>query len=114
MNTSIITCKKFIQEGRYKCDSTGNEKLLAETLRWNDAFKLYSSKVYTAEQAEMVLDAVRMVSKKDEGDLASVMVDKSIFENVKTRGGQDVPARGRGRGQYRGQPRHLTLTLALC
>ena len=33
-----------------------NDKLLAETLRWNDEFKLYSAKVYTAEQAQMVLD----------------------------------------------------------
>ena len=58
------------------------DKLLAETLRWNDEFKLYSAKVYTAEQAHMVLDAMRMVSEKDERDLASVTVDETIFDDA--------------------------------
>ena len=58
------------------------DKLLAETLRWNDEFKLYSAKVYTAEQAQMVLDAMRMVSEKDERDLASVTVDETIFDDA--------------------------------
>ena len=58
------------------------EKLLAETLRWNDEFKLYSAKVYTAEQAQMVLDAMRMVSEKDEKDLASVTFDETIFDDA--------------------------------
>ena len=51
--------------------------MLGETLRWNDEFKLYSAKVYTAEQAQMNLDAMRMVSEKDERDLASVTVDET-------------------------------------
>ena len=59
-----------------------NDKLLAEMLRWNDEFKLYSAKVYTAEQAQMVLDAMRMVSEKDERDLASVTVDETIFDDA--------------------------------
>ena len=58
------------------------EKLLAETLRWNDEFKLYSAKVYTAEQAQMILDAMRMVSEKDEKDLANVTVDETIFDDA--------------------------------
>ena len=58
------------------------EKLLAETLRWNDEFKLYSAKVYTAEQAQLVLDAMRTVSEKDEQDLAGVTVDETIFEDA--------------------------------
>ena len=59
-----------------------NDKLLAETLRWNDEFKLYSAKVYTAEQAQMVLDAMRIVSEKDKQDLASVTVDETIFDDA--------------------------------
>ena len=43
---------------------------------------LYSAKVYTAEQAQMVLDAMRMVSEKDERDLASVIVDETIFDDA--------------------------------
>ena len=58
------------------------DKLLAEMLRWNDEFKLYSAKVYTAEQAQMVLDAMRIVSEKDKQDLASVTVDETIFDNA--------------------------------
>ena len=55
---------------------------LAERLRWNDELKLYSVKVHTAEQAGMILDAMRKVSADDEKDLADIAVDESIFDDA--------------------------------
>ena len=49
--------------------------MLAESLRWNDELKLYSGKVWTAEQAQLILDAMRQVSAEDEKDLEDVTVD---------------------------------------
>ena len=57
-------------------------KLLAESLRWNDEFKLYSAKVYTAVQAGKILEAMRMVSAEDEKDLEDVTIDDIIFANA--------------------------------
>ena len=57
-------------------------KLISETLRWTDDVKLYSAKIYTYEQAVMVLDAMRQVSEQDEKDLADVKVDATIFEDA--------------------------------
>ena len=65
-----------------KCKAKVGDKLLAETLRWNDEFKLYSAKIYTAAQAQLVLDAMREVSAEDAKDLANVTVDESIFDDA--------------------------------
>ena len=54
-------------------------KLLTERLRWNDDKKFYSAKIFSYEQAVMILDAMRTVSAKDEEDLADVTIDETIF-----------------------------------
>jgi hypothetical protein len=56
--------------------------LLKEYLRFNDELKLYTAKVYTIEQAEMVLDAAKQVSPEDEKCLAGVTVDPTIFDGA--------------------------------
>lgn len=59
-----------------------NGVTLEERLRWNDEVKLYTVRVYTYEQAVMVLEHMRMVSELDEKDLKDVEVDEAIFENA--------------------------------
>ena len=56
---------------------------LKERLRWNDELKLYTAKVYTPEQAIMVLDNMREVSEECEKSLADISVDESIFDDAK-------------------------------
>ena len=56
---------------------------LKERLRWNDELKLYTAKVYTPEQAIMVLDNMREVSEECEKSLAHISVDESIFDDAK-------------------------------
>ena len=46
------------------------EKMLAnEKPRWNEDLGMYMAKVYSVEQAMMMRDAAKMVSKEDEDDL---------------------------------------------
>ena len=54
--------------------------LLTERLRWNDDIKKYHAKLYSYEQAEMVLEASKEVSGDDESDLADVSIDRSMFK----------------------------------
>ena len=56
---------------------------LKERLRWNDELKLYTAKVYTPEQAIMVLDNMREVSEECEKSLNDISVDESIFDDAK-------------------------------
>ena len=56
--------------------------LLEEQLRWNAELKLYTARVFTYEQAGMVLEAMRMVSEADEKDLKEVEIDEAIFEDA--------------------------------
>ena len=53
--------------------------LLTERLKWNDDIKMYHAKLYSYEQAAMVLEASKMVSGDDERDLANVSFDRSMF-----------------------------------
>lgn len=53
--------------------------LLTERLKWNDDIKMYHAKLYSYEQAAMVLQASKMVSADDERDLANVSFDRSMF-----------------------------------
>ena len=47
-----------------------NEKMLGDSkLRWNDDLKMYMARVYSIEQAIMLRDSAKMVSKEDEQDL---------------------------------------------
>ena len=66
---------------KYKAKLIPN--MLAESLRWNDELKLYSGKVWTAKQAQLILDAMREVSAEDENDLTDVTVDETIFDDAK-------------------------------
>jgi len=54
--------------------------LLTERLRWNDDIKKYHAKLYSYEQAVMVLQASKKVADDDEADLADVSIDQSIFK----------------------------------
>ena len=69
---------------RYGHNTVYKEKLepllLTERLRWNDSIKKYHAKIYSYEQAEMVLEASKQVSRDDERDLADVSFDWSIFK----------------------------------
>ena len=69
---------------RYGHNKVYKEKLeallLTERLRWNDDIKKYPAKLYSYKQAEMVLQASKMVSRDDERDLADVSFDRSIFK----------------------------------
>ena len=66
---------------KYKAKLIPN--MLAESLRWNDELKLYSGKVWTAKQAQLILDSMRQVSAEDENDLTDVTVDETIFDDAK-------------------------------
>ena len=66
---------------KYKAKLIPN--MLAESLRWNDELKLYSGKVWTANQAQLILDSMRQVSAEDENDLTDVTVDETIFDDAK-------------------------------
>ena len=57
--------------------------MLVETLRWNDEVKLYTGKVWTAKQAQLILDSMREVSAEDAKDLTDVTVDETIFDDAK-------------------------------
>ena len=57
--------------------------MLVETLRWNDELKLYTGKVWTAKQAQLILDSMREVSAEDAKDLTDVTVDETIFDDAK-------------------------------
>ena len=48
--------------------------------RWNDELKVYTAKIYTAEQAIMIREAQKMVSAEDEADLANALTDEEIVE----------------------------------
>ena len=54
---------------KYKAKVVPNMLCLwRSALRWNDEMKLYSGKVWTAEQAQLILDGMRQVSAEDEKD----------------------------------------------
>ena len=56
--------------------------LLNEKLRWNDELKVYTAKVYTPKQGQLVLDAIRTIDDKHEEDLADETIDESVFEEA--------------------------------
>ena len=56
--------------------------LLAEGLRWNDELKVYTAKVYTIKQAQMLLDITRDLDDKHKEDLDE-SVDESPFEHAR-------------------------------
>jgi hypothetical protein len=55
---------------------------LKEKLRWNDQLKRYRAKVYNAKQAKLILDAMKTVSPEDAADLATTVVDETVFNNA--------------------------------
>ena len=57
--------------------------LLGEPLRWNDELKKYTAKVFTAKQAQTILEAMRTLEGADK-DLSDHEVDDSIFDVEKT------------------------------
>lgn len=71
----------FGDNERFKKDV--QQILLAEPLRWNTELTLFTGKVWTKVQAEMVLEAIKKLSEKNEADLSDVAIDGSIFEDAK-------------------------------
>jgi hypothetical protein len=53
-----------------KWKDEANKKLLAEVVRWNDELKLYTAKVYTAKQANMLFKVMEDMSPECKADLA--------------------------------------------
>ena len=62
--------------------TTCEKDLLNEKLRWNDELKVYTAKVHTPAQAQLILDAMRTIDEKHEEDLADETIDESVFEEA--------------------------------
>ena len=73
---------------RGKCNFGKNDKFkdmlakcfLAETLRWNDALKLYTAKIYTEKQLEKIKEAHKSMDDEEAADLEEAEVDPDLFE----------------------------------